>query len=293
MESDTHIMFRKCAMASKRHLPLLIWVFLCIGCAGNPLTPGAVVQPGDTVAVHYTCRLSNGEIIATTLASVAANPSQEKSSVFSPSDTYGAVSLRADPEGVEKDRTNPAYGRLVKLEDAIAAALQSQLAGLIKGGTHELTLAAEVPENLQAAGRYLKLAKIRRRPKKRRIPRHIYHEYFGPVPEVGWQEQSEQAFISTVTAVNEKEVVMDLRHNPNARYMTEYGEGGIVDKQDHFEIKLDVAQGQLIRNQDFIGRVVSVDQRHFRLDFGHPFGGETLQCELEVLDKPTKGEEER
>ena len=95
-----------------------------------------------------------------------------------------------------------------------------------------------------------------------------------------------------VESVTDKEVIVRFSGENGKQVLTPLGKGTIKELPDRFEIVIDAKQGDLIRSGELIGRVLITDDRDITIDFGHPFGGESLKCDL-LIKSVKPGMEEK
>ena len=55
---------------------------------------------------------------------------------------------------------------------------------------------------------------------------------------------------------------------------------------DRYLIAINAQTGNLVRSGGFVGRVIAVDEQLITVDYGHPFGGEPLLCDVQVVEPP-------
>lgn len=233
----------------------------------------AVVRPGDRAAVDFTCRLGNGEIAASTSGEVTRDPSLPKSRVFLPRTARDPLVLVA---GAQEIRRGPLG--VVSFEDAIAARLAVAIVGLREGTRTTVELGAD----RESAGGRLPMARVWRRPKELRLNREEYAAGKGRAPEIGQEYILDPLIPGKVTAVSDNEVRIGFPCRDGAQVETPFGKGVLREEADHCGIAIDVRPGTLVRSGPLAGRIVSMNDRSFVIDYGHPFGGEALSCDVTV-----------
>jgi FKBP-type peptidyl-prolyl cis-trans isomerase 2 len=258
---------------------VLMWVALVLGCAGTK-TP---VQPDDRVVVHYTCRLENGAVVATTKETVARGP-EEKSSIFSMPERYAPMTLTASSS--EQSLGREAGGQYATFEKCFFRSLEEAVPGLSQGRLNNIRIDYVGRSDLSDGERFLHMARVRRRLKKQTVDARLFLQNVGLVPEVGEVVDYHTGFHAQVKAVSGNNVVLEITAEPGTVIdVPPFGKGVIQDDGSRYLIVLDVPEGKLIRVGPRVGRVVAnPDPRMFTVDFGHPFGGEELECEVEVVE---------
>jgi FKBP-type peptidyl-prolyl cis-trans isomerase 2 len=263
----------------KRHAALFllpaILAVLASGCEKSESAPA--VEAGDEVRVHYTCRLKGGELAATTRREAAGDASVKKSPLFSPETAYEPLLLTAGPGEA------PEYGRTQNLKRALSNGLSEAVVGMRVGEERRLQLEAEVPPGLAGGERFLEMARVRKRDKEKTMSAGLYAKFQkDKAPEVGQQIALAPGFTGTVTSVSGDQVALRVSAEPGTEIDTLFGKGTIFDRGDHYEIEIDARKGSLIRMGNLVGRITEVDEELITTDFGHPFGGEVLVCDVKL-----------
>ena len=249
----------------------------------------AVVRPGDRATVDFTCRIGNGEIAASTSGEVARDPSLPKSRVFLPGTARDPLVLVA---GAEEIRRGPLG--VVSFEDAIAARLAVAIVGLREGTRTTVELGADRESAKGSSGGRLPMSRVWRRPKELRLSREEYAARKGRAPEIGQVFILDPLVPGKVTAVSDNEVRIGFPCPDGAQVETPFGKGVLREEADHCGIAIEARSGTLVRSGPLAGRIVSMSDRSFVIDYGHPFGGETLSCDVAVkavADPEKKGTE--
>ena len=263
-------------------LTAFIAVLLC-GCATTttsmtPVTPKpSIVIPGDQVDVHFTCRLRNGEIVASSYEEVGRDSSLPKSRVFIPRKMNTPIPIKAERNLPVPDK--PGEGGL---EGEILRQLSVAAVGREIGKKQAVEIRAErLPE--QTKGEWVaKIARVRERPKEMRFTPEEYKAKTGNEPQLGRTFIHDPALPGKVEVVNEKEVIVRFAPQNGTEVMTPFGKGNVRELPDRYEIVIDAQPGSLVRTAALVGRIVDVDDREITIDYSDPFGGEPLLCDLLV-----------
>ena len=100
-----------------------------------------------------------------------------------------------------------------------------------------------------------------------------------------------------VASVSETEVLIRFSAQPGSVVETPFGKGTIRENENQFEIVSNAVKGTLVRTGPLVGRISGALDKMFTIDFGNPFGGETLACEVKAesipQDKLTKKKKEK
>jgi FKBP-type peptidyl-prolyl cis-trans isomerase 2 len=253
-------------------LPLI--VLALSGCA--TVEPAQPIKAGDAVGVHFTCRQSDGKIAISTYKEINES-ALPKSPLFIKRDRGDAVVLTA---GNAQPVANPLKMKAFEVE--IKDRLGSQLVGLKQGESASIRLGAERFAGLPESEQYLKLARVRYHPKEVKLKPSQYKEMTKKDAAVGQSIAIEPAVPGKVVSVSDKEVVIHFSARDGEEIDLPYGRATIRDKGNHYEIDIHAVKGTLVRSADMAARIVDVDENMMKLDFGHPFAGEVLNCDVKV-----------
>ena len=261
------------------NLMLVSMAAVIAACAAH--RPAKLVQAGDIVQVSYTCRTSDNAIAVTTDQKIAEDRQLLKSPIFLSPSAYGPVELTAGrPEECETCKKK--RPKIKGFSEELNRQLAEAVTGWAYGERKTIHLTAEVPEGLTQDARYVGLAKIRRRPKIKQISRKLFIRSVGKTPEPGMDVPPEEGFTARVVAIEGDQVTIRVTAEPGTQVKTPFGMGTIFDRGSLYEIDIDVNEGDLIRSGDMVGKVVKIKGRMFYVDFGQPFGGEELFCDVKV-----------
>jgi len=252
-------------------LSLTMLITALSGCSGVP----AVVHTGDQVELGFTCRLPNGELAATTKADSAFD-NDRKSPYYLPRRGPETVSLTAG------DQKNDAKQDRVPFEDEIMKRLGVTLAGLKEGDQAVRELQAERYPASSPKDRYVHMATVRKRQKEMRLSLDEYTNRTGKAPEVGQRLVLDPLLPGRVSEVTEKQVVVLFAPEPGKPLTTPFGLVALRETPDQYELEIKAEKGRLVRTGGMVGRISAVDGDSFEIDFGHPFGGEKLLCDVQV-----------
>ncbi|MEW6380216.1 MAG: thioredoxin family protein [bacterium] len=254
------------------------------GCSGAH--QHLIVKKGDLARVNYTCRVPDGDVVATTSKRIAEdNTSYPKSPVFTHRQVYGPSVLTGGQEIVTSED-----GFLKEFEKTIEARLSQLIVGTEVGKEYSFEIDANTPANLKDEDRFLQMARVRKRPKEKRMPRDYYLKLSkGLEPEAGQRVEVEPGLWGKVISLDGKDVLVKILAQPGSRIPTPpFGQGLVSEKEDYYEIEIEARVGDLIKAGPYTGRVVEVNDQVIISDFAHPFGGEMLTCEVKVeaVDPP-------
>lgn len=269
----------------KRAIPAAFLLLLALaGCAGQNsvkvsegerIEDGRTVKAGDSADINYLCRLNNGEVAAAT-DSVAKD--QPKSNLYLARKETGPVSVTA----VSPDGPEPEERRAKKFEELIQDKLSRNLVGIKEGGKRQVELTAQDMPGSSEGKNTSHLARVRTRPKETNVPIADFKYRTGKLPEVGQSFAYDPAFPGRVESVTEKYAVVKFAAKPGGVIETPFGPGFIREDETHYYVDIDARKNALVRAGDLVGRIVDVDDKFITVDFGNPFAGEKLFCDVTV-----------
>nr|NJM04436.1 hypothetical protein [Desulfobacula sp.] len=265
------MMFRKTAAA------ILAAFFLVSGCGS--IGPSIPIQTGDRIRTDYTCRVKEGEVIETTVSSVADDPSVKKSRVFIKKEAYGPVTIIAG-----QDQPGRTEGDLKPITPEIRSRIAKAMAGQAKNKAFHLDLESRVPEGIDDSVRYSSIQRVRRVPRFRTLDKDLVVRSLGREPVAGEVFSNETGPYLRIVSVDGDKVTQESIVHENSGYWYRWG---MIRKEydgDEVVVTIDAQEGDLARTGEVIGRVVKVTENTITVDWGHIFGGETLKCDVMVLE---------
>ena len=255
-------------------------VIFVLHCPVIPAAETDLIKPGDKVGVQFTCRLKNGEVASSTSMAVAKN-AEPKSSIFLPRSKDDPIAVTA-VDGSKDLKPND----FISLENEILAQLSRSVTGMKMNETRTIELHADKISGLPPKEEFLQLARVRVRPKEMRMTSGEFKARTGKEPAVGEEFTSDPEMPGKVASVSENEVLIRFLVQPGSVVDTPLGKGTIQENEKNYEIVIDTPVGKLIRMQGLVGRISEAQDRMFTIDFGNPFGGETLTCDVKIEPAP-------
>lgn len=246
-------------------------VIALAGC--TTMDRGKPVAAGDRVGVEFTCRLANGDIAVSTSKQIADDPRQPKSKVFLARNGEGPLLLVAG-----KGMPTPKDKRFLSFEEEVAARLAEQVIGMKTGESSAMELRAQDLPGSHTA----QMAVVRQRPKEWRIARAVYTARAGKEPLVGQDFAMDPLVPGKVTDVADDQVTVRFTAPVGTDVETPFGNGTIRESPEQYQIVLHPRVGSLVRTGSIVGRITKADERMFTIDYGNPFGGEPLLCDVTV-----------
>jgi FKBP-type peptidyl-prolyl cis-trans isomerase 2 len=265
-------------------------LFMLAGCATQgthqPLqsdhagagAPERHVLPGDTASVHYLCRLRSGEVVA---ATDRVAESQPKSNIYVQREETGPLSIAAVGAD-DAARTQGAPYEQRSLEEEVSNQLALVLVGMKEGDTRTTEIKAEDAPAREAHKYIARLTRVRTRSKEMKMPKGDYEYRTERSPEVGQEFTYDPAFPGRVESVSDQEVTIRFYATAGAVIQTPFGPGHIREEGQDYKMDIEARKGALVRAASMIGRISDVDDKVITIDFGNPFGGETLICDVTV-----------
>ncbi|MEW6427383.1 MAG: hypothetical protein AB1568_05040 [Thermodesulfobacteriota bacterium] len=259
-----------------------------IGHAGDAAADSGsdrTIQTGDLLDISYTCRLPDGAIAATNREGVDGDPSQKKAFIYARPKDFSTRLITAG-QGLAEPDVLGFRSFEAEREGRIARALVGRKTGVTE------TLRISSPEDAGLGDdRYLKLALSYTVPKVKNLVPELFRKINGgKEPKVGDRtEQPGTGFVHTVLSVTEKTIQYRMDVIDGAVTETPWGPGRMYNVDDkYFRIVHQVSVGQMVRSGPLVGKIIKIDDQFFHIDFGSPFGGAELVCE--VFAQPHKAD---
>jgi FKBP-type peptidyl-prolyl cis-trans isomerase 2 len=242
------------------------------GCSGAP----AVVRSGDQVEMSFTCRLPDGKLAVTTLPDYAV-AGDVKSTLYQQRFGADTVSVQAGQTTI-----TPGVDGIKAFELAVVDNLSSHAVGVQTGEQHSVVLTAPRYVGLPRNEEYVSITRNRHHPKVVRMMPGEFAARRGQKAEIGQPYSIDPAIPGTVSEVSDSEVVVRFSAKAGNTVTTPFGKGVIRESDTEYIYSIDAVKGTLVRTIDSIGRIVDVGEDSIGLDYGHPFGSESLQCNMTV-----------
>lgn len=251
--------------------------------ANSPAANADRIKAGDQVKIEYTCYFPDGRMAATTDKETAAFSSIKKADVFVTPADPGPVQVTVGNDAIERMDT---MEWAENFDTAIEAYLARDIEGLAYGVENKVKIKAHLQKSVTESERYMKLY---RRTVKKRVQQAVatadFKERYGEdikagdvfdVDEVPGMaiEIVERDGEELLTALVLKDKGSALAENPWGGRRFSY-----ID-DENYEIVIETEVGHVGRAGGLIGRVVEIQDEYFIIDWGIPFGGETLTCEV-------------
>jgi FKBP-type peptidyl-prolyl cis-trans isomerase 2 len=240
-----------------------------------------VIKPGDKVGVQFTCRFPNGEIAASTSTAVAKDTSLRKSAVYVPRSKDDPLEVTAGPNVAAKRFPVPFL-------DEIVARIAASLPGMTPGKTQTIEIRSERPTDVPEKEQFLELSRIRQWPKEIRMTRDEFKIRAGKDAEAGAECSLDPIMPGKVVSVTENEVLVQPAAKAGSEVETPLGKAIVHENGDKIEAVIEADKGTLVRMGPVVGRISDTKEETFTIDFGNPFGGGPLTCEVKaerIVDK--------
>jgi hypothetical protein len=114
------------------------------------------------------------------------------------------------------------------------------------------------------------------------MPKGDYEFRAKKAPELGQTFVLDPAFPGKVVSVTDKDVVIQFSAKPGEIIQTPFGPGRVRDEGKEYKVEIEAREGGLIRTGNRIGKISVPSERVIAVDYRHPFGYETLSCEVTV-----------
>lgn len=258
-------------------------IFICTAPAHAGVDGGekVLVENGDKVSMHFSCYMPNGELLATTEKAVYENDNIKKIDLYLPQDDFSPwVVLANSGYGGEE------FDHLPTLNSAIAGKLSKKITGLgvnerkkfrISGGN---VLADNDP------GRFLTMARRAQFQNFTYVTVDKFKELTGEDPKKGMKFGfNERSVSSTVDKIEQNVVVVRDEYESGSVFITMMGKTKLIKQEDgSYMQEFLLNKGDYILSGNFMGLITDVDEHAFTVDYGDPFAGRDLACDVQVVD---------
>jgi FKBP-type peptidyl-prolyl cis-trans isomerase 2 len=263
--------------------------FIAICCVGLLMLSCATSEPptelpendgADTGrGLNYTCRMPDGAVVVTTDSAVADSPSIIKADVFIEKQSYAPFDI-AD---LDLDRLNAGKEQLRFLEEVVVIELAKEIREWPIETAETLVLETKAQNGLPESERVIQIARVKEHPKMTVYAKNVFSRITGSELAIGADVYLHQGVRGKVVSVEENEVRVAFEPESDAPIQGPFGPIIVQDKGDYYRIEIDAQKGRLVRVGPAVGRIAAVNDRTFRIDYSHPFGGETLTCDTEIV----------
>ncbi len=242
--------------------------------------PEQPLQPGNKVAVDYTCRLADGSLVETTRANLAGNDTLAKSVLFSLRDDYSPFIAQVP----EQPKLLPILP-FDPLEQKIIKTIVNRAGELRLDQTNALQLASEEVKDFAPRERFVNMVRHFTMDRMVEMKMDDFVANYASTPRtMGTKVGEGTDYPGVIRGVNDTNITIYYSAVPGATTPSILGPAPLTELDaDHFEVTIPVQQDQLVQRLGGLpGRITSVDKDMFTIDFGQTFAGETLSCEVEV-----------
>lgn len=248
--------------------PLLIALLLAAGCAAKPVA----VRPGDKAGVSFTCRFANGDLAVSSSATAGLGDGNRRSTVFLARDTSDSITIEAgQPSELAPDKVRP-------LEEEALQQLRKEVLGMARGETRTVRLRSSI-----TGPSVIKFNRILELPRERRLTvAEFKASTDGREPKVGGDYTEYAGIPGRVSDVSGDRVTVSFSARPGATVEQFFGRGAVVEDGDTYRVTFTAEKGALVRSGFMVGRVVEITDSSIGVDFGDPFAGEVMNCDLKV-----------
>jgi FKBP-type peptidyl-prolyl cis-trans isomerase 2 len=193
----------------------------------------------------------------------------------------GPLSIAA-ASAADSARVNEAPYEQRSLEEEISNKLAFAVVGMKEGEARTTEIKAEDAPAREAHKYIARLTRVRTRSKEMKMPKGDYEYRTQQSPEVGQEYSYDPAFPGRVVSVSDTEVTIRFSATPGTIVETPFGPGRIRDEGQNYKMDIEARKDALVRAASMVGRITDVDDKVIIIDFGNPFGGETLLCDVTV-----------
>lgn len=219
---------------------------------------------GDLVTVNFTASLEDGDVVGTTLESVALDPKRKKVSWFAPRERYA-------PEEIKSGSNELMPG----LGDAVI--------GMAPGEKKRITLPPEKAFGPHDETKTATFPLKHTVPATIKLPSDEYVKRFGGFPTEGKEVPLNPYLKAKVAGIGEKDVTLDILATDGARFSEPYGTITVAVGADGVTLTLAPKLGATITTGDRQGVITATDGETFTVDSNNPLAGKSILLDLEVV----------
>ena len=181
--------------------------------------------------------------------------------------------------------TDPRKQDRQPFEQEIIARLAPKISGMQEGEQAHWTIEAERYPVSKPTEKQVNLSLVRKRNKESRMSINEYTAMTGGSPEVGQELMSEELIKGKISEVTDKEIIISFVPADAKELVTPFGPATVRELVDHYEFDIAAEKGRLVRTGPMVGRIreVNTDTMLMTIDYGHPFAGEKLNCDVKVV----------
>jgi FKBP-type peptidyl-prolyl cis-trans isomerase 2 len=259
-----------------------IWSVLMLSCASmsDNASPAFQHPKVEGRGLEYTCRIQNGDILASTQEDIANSPENKKASAF----IYKKVYQPVDITDYDARQKNAALkGQLKYLDEVLIDKLVQETKAWKPGDSGSIRVAAKSQNDLPFNERSIRLTKVKTHPKNTVYEKDIFTSLTGSNPAIGETVQLDTGIKGKVVSVENDEVKVAFEPISDQPLEGPFGMVTVKDMGDHFVTDIDARKGALVSVGPAVGQIAEVSKKNFLVDYAHPFGGETLQCDVKVV----------
>jgi FKBP-type peptidyl-prolyl cis-trans isomerase 2 len=260
----------------------LVGVSLTVsGCTHASLTPPATVTAGENITIEYTCKTEDGKLAATSYKTVAEDPAQTFSPLFTPLNNY----LPASEKVPTPQQAMPLHPKMC-FEEILEKLISRQAAGAPFDAPQNMSIAGELIPGISGGDRYLLLNRTTKKNRLQTLPVKGFEGKFGATPVMGikYDSPEQPGMSATVENMEGDKVVILHSAEPGTVLPTHFGRQIVTQVGNTLEFKTDATLGAIIRSAGMIGKVSKVDDETIEIDYGHSSGFTPLTCD--VVFKP-------
>ena len=259
-------------------------IFVCslsiIGCAtSNRQGELDKTLSGQSVrGLSFTCQLQNGDVVVTTDSKIANDASIKKAKVFIEKTEYQPINLSDFGLMMKKSPKND----LKFLEETVVDQLNEKTKNWTLNEKGTIQLEAEANTSLPTNERMIQFVRTKTQSKTICYAKDVFPRITGAKVVEGATVRMNTGILGKVTAIGENEVTVEFKPESNQPIDGPYGPISVTDRGDHYSVEVDVRDGNLVRVGPAVGRISTVNDKNFLIDYSHPFGGQTLSCDVSI-----------
>lgn len=223
------------------------------------------VQTGDLVSIQLTATQGNGVVFFTTEEQVDKDTNRKKADWYMIPDSFLP------------------YDTVAGMEDTAFPGLADSIPGMKVGEKKTLTLPTEKTYGAPNPKQIAEYPVQKTMPKVKTMGPAEFVERYGVFPVVNDEVTVNPYFNARITTITKQEAVLEVVIPEEKRFEETFGVTEIETSNDDITLRLQPKIGSLFNAGQAKGRVVSVNDEVFKVDFNNPLAGQDIEYEVEVV----------
>lgn len=228
--------------------------------------------------LHYSCRIDSNRTVVTTDDDVAAGVEKNNDPLFMKKTEYHPLDLTGITDSYFSDQNN----ELKYFEEALVEELVKKTGDWKVGTSKTIALDGQDQGNISEEDSVITIKRKKVHAKEIRYLRTLFSQMTGSELEVGAIVRGDRGITGSVVEITGDEVRVTFEPEKKENIDETFGPVIVTDTGNGYQVEIDVEEGKLVRVGPAVGRIAQVDENYFTVDYSHPYGGKTLECDVTV-----------